>query len=103
MEWDRANMMKAILVAVNAGAVLAAATVLSAGGNSVHLTSPIIGSASAQPIRPTEPYPGYIAYADNDVAVPTRGCYWTRLPVYDNARKVVGWLGRPVAVCPASP
>ena len=97
--------MKAMLVAISAGAILAAATVLSAGGNSVKLTSAIIAGApaSAQPTRPTEPYPGYIAYADNDVTVPAPGCYWTRLPVYDSARKVVGWLGRPVAVCPASP
>jgi hypothetical protein len=96
--------MKAILVAISAGAILAAATVLWAGGDSVKLTRVVVAgsSASAQPTHPTEPYPGYIAYADNDITVPAPGCYWTRLPVYDNARKVVGWLGRPVAVCPAS-
>jgi hypothetical protein len=94
--------MRTILVAFGAVVIFAAATVFSLGGDSVKATSAIIAgaSASAQPTYPTEPHPGYIAYADHDVTVPASGCYWTRLPVYDNARKLVGWLGRPVAVCP---
>lgn len=97
--------MRAIRVATGSLAIIAAATVASWGNDSVKLVTPIItdASASAGPTRPSEPYPGYVAYADNDVTVPAPGCYWTRLPVYDNARKVVGWLGRPVAVCPANP
>jgi hypothetical protein len=95
--------MRTILVAIGAVAVLAAATVFSLGGDSVEMANAIItgASASAQPTYPAEPHPGYIAYADHDVTAPAPGCYWTRLPVYDNTRKVVGWLGRPVAVCPS--
>ena len=33
------------------------------------------------------------------VAAPGPGCYWTRMPVYDMYGNVVGWRGRPVAVC----
>jgi hypothetical protein len=97
--------MKAILVAVGVVASLAVATEISLGGDSIKLTSALIAAAptSAQPAHPIEPHPGYIAYAEHDVAAPAPGCYWTRLPVYDNARNIVGWLGRPVAVCPAAP
>ena len=94
--------MRTILVAIGAVATVAAATVFSRGGTSVDVASTIVAGAPASsgPAYPTEPYPGYIAYADYDVTVPAPGCYWTRLPVYDNARKVISWLGRPVAVCP---
>jgi hypothetical protein len=97
--------MKAILVAVGVVASLAAATTFSLGGESIKLTSTLVAAAptSAQPANPTEPHPGYIAYAEHDVAAPAPGCYWTRLPVYGNDRKIIGWLGHPVTVCPAAP
>jgi hypothetical protein len=62
----------------------------------------IIGSAVAAP-RPAyvvAPAPGYVAYPAYAAAVPAPGCYWTRQPVYDVAGNIVGWRGRPVAVCP---
>jgi hypothetical protein len=94
--------MRTMVAAVGAVAILAGATLYSRGGDSVSVSSTIVAGApiSTRPAYPTEPYPGYIAYADYDVTVPAPGCYWTRLPVYDNARTVVGWLGRPIAVCP---
>ena len=62
----------------------------------------IIGSAVAAP-RPAyvvAPAPGYVAYPAYAAAVPAPGCYWTRQPVYNVNGNVVGWRGRPVAVCP---
>jgi hypothetical protein len=38
-------------------------------------------------------YPAYAA------PLPGPGCYWTRMPVYDMYGNVIGWRGRPVAVC----
>ena len=60
----------------------------------------IIGSAVAQP-RPVvvAPGPGYVAYPAYAAPLPGPGCYWTRMPVYDAFGNVVGWRGRPVAVC----
>jgi hypothetical protein len=94
--------MKPILIAVGVVASLAAATALSQGGDSVLVTRAIVAAPPApeSAAYPTHPQPGYIAYKDYDVAVPTPGCYWTRSPIYDAERKIVGWRGRPMAVCP---
>ena len=96
--------MKTILVAIAVVASLAAATVLSRGGDSIKVTNAgaiIAGPPPpARPAYPKVPHPGYIAYADYDLAVPAPQCYWTRLPVYDADRNIVGWRGSPVAVCP---
>jgi len=54
----------------------------------------IIGSALARP------YPGYVVYSGAYASPPPPGCYWTRQPVYDAVGNVIGWRGRPVAVCP---
>ena len=35
----------------------------------------------------------------NAAPLPGPGCYWTRMPVYDMYGNVIGWRGRPVAVC----
>jgi hypothetical protein len=91
--------MKAIVIATVMLASLAAATAFSLDRESIKVTSAV--ARSMQPVHPTEPHPGYVAYPDYDVAAPGPGCYWTRLPVYDTARNRIGWLGRPVAVCPA--
>jgi hypothetical protein len=45
------------------------------------------------------PGPGYVVYPGYAAALPGPGCYWTRMPVYDAYGRVVGWRGRPVAVC----
>jgi len=62
----------------------------------------IIGSAVAQPPPPAvvvAPGPGYVAYPAYAAPLPGPGCYWTRVPVYDAFGNIVGWRGRPVAVC----
>ena len=62
----------------------------------------IIGSAVAAPPPPAvvvAPGPGYVAYPAYAAALPGPNCYWTRMPVYDAFGNVVGWRGRPVAVC----
>ena len=62
----------------------------------------IVGSALAGP-RPAyvvAPAPGYVAYAEYGAPLPGPSCYWTRRPVYDYYGHVIGWRGRPVAVCP---
>jgi len=61
----------------------------------------IVGSALAAP-RPAYvvgPAPGYVAYAGYAAPLPGPSCYWTRRPVYDAYGNVIGWRGRPVAVC----
>jgi hypothetical protein len=66
------------------------------------VTGAIVGSAIAnsQPAYVVAPGPGYMAYPGYAVALPGPNCYWTRMPVYDAYGRVVGWRGRPVAVCP---
>jgi hypothetical protein len=57
----------------------------------------------ASNLRPTflsVPDPGYIVYSGYAGALPGPSCYWTRIPIYDSDRNVIGWRGRPVAVCP---
>jgi hypothetical protein len=97
--------MKPILIAIGVATCLVAATAFSQGGNSVLVTRAIVAGPPApeSAANPTHPQPGYIAYNDYDVAVPAPGCYWTRLPIHDAEHKIVGWRGRPVAVCPQSP
>jgi hypothetical protein len=62
----------------------------------------IVGSAIAnsQPAYVVAPGAGYVAYPGYAVALPGPNCYWTRMPIYDAYGRVVGWRGRPVAVCP---
>ena len=61
----------------------------------------IVGSAIAnsRPAYVVSPGPGYVAYPSYAVALPGPNCYWTRRPVYDAYGNVIGWRGRPVAVC----
>ena len=94
--------MKVVLAALFAAATLAAAAATSLGADTVRVTGPIVVSAATE-LRPayvTSPDPGYISYADNSAALPGLNCYWTRLPLYDLDHNVIGWRGRPVAVCP---
>jgi hypothetical protein len=61
----------------------------------------IVGSAIAnsQPAYVVAPPVGYVAYPAYYAALPGPNCFWTRRPVYDAYGNVVGWRGRPVAVC----
>jgi hypothetical protein len=61
----------------------------------------IVGNAVAnsQPAYVAAPGPGYVVYPAYAAPLPGPGCYWTRMPVYDMYGNVVGWRGRPVAVC----
>ena len=62
----------------------------------------IVGAAIAnsRPAYVVAPGPGYAVYPGYAVALPGPSCYWTRMPVYDAYGNVVGWRGRPIAVCP---
>jgi H+/Cl- antiporter ClcA len=62
----------------------------------------IVGSAIAnsRPAYVVAPGPGYAVYPGYAAVLPGPGCYWTRMPVYDVYGNVIGWRGRPVAVCP---
>ena len=55
--------------------------------------------ANSRPAYVVAPGPGYVAYPAYAAALPGPNCYWTRMPVYDGFGNVVGWRGRPVAVC----
>ena len=61
----------------------------------------IVGSAIAnsRPAYVVAPSPGYVRYPAYAAGLPGPNCYWTRMPVYDRFGNVVGWRGRPVAVC----
>jgi hypothetical protein len=62
----------------------------------------IIGNAvanAAPPAYVAPPAPGYVVYPAYAAPLPGPGCYWTRMPVYDMYGNVIGWRGRPVAVC----
>jgi hypothetical protein len=61
----------------------------------------IVGSAiaNAGPAYVVAPPPGYVAYPAYYAGLPGPNCFWTRRPVYDYYGNVVGWRGRPVAVC----
>ncbi len=106
--------MKTTLTALVAAAAIAAASAaapttaearcvgcaVGAGVVGGLLAGAIIGSAVANS-RPAyvAPGPGYVAYPAYAAALPGPNCYWTRMPVYDYYGNVVGWRGRPVAVC----
>jgi hypothetical protein len=62
----------------------------------------IVGSAVAAgpgPAYVVAPAPGYVVYSAYRAPLPGPNCYWTRMPVYDAYGNMVGWRGRPVAVC----
>src|SRR6266849_6275313 len=93
--------MKAILTALGAAATLAVATTASFGAGSLSVTGAIVVSAAADaPAYLAAPDPGYILYSGYAAALPSPTCYWTRMPIYDSDRNVIGWRGRPVGVCP---
>jgi hypothetical protein len=109
------TLMKKTLVALMTAATIAVATAASptpadarcygcgvgAGLVGGFVAGAIVGSALAGP-RPAyvvAPAPGYVVYTGYAAPLPGPSCYWTRMPVYDAYGNVIGWRGRPVAVC----
>jgi hypothetical protein len=95
--------MKRMTAFIIAAAALAAATEASLAGASGDgsVRGAIVGDmANERPAYLPAPDPGYIAYPKYAAALPAPTCYWTRIPVYDSQGNVIGWRGRPVAVCP---
>jgi hypothetical protein len=99
--------MKTIAIAliVSTTALLAVATAVSSRADLIDgfVRKAIVGKASSEGGRSAylrAPDPDYIPYPGYDAALPNPNCYWTRMPVYDSNDKVVGWRGRPVAICP---
>jgi len=94
--------MKTMLVALAMAATLAVAAAALLGDRSGRLTSTVEVSAAANERAAylAAPDPGYILYSGYAAILPGPNCYWTRMPVYDIDHTVIGWRGRPVAVCP---
>src|SRR6266567_3765132 len=59
----------------------------------------LAAAATVATANAAAPGPGYVVYPAYAAPLPGPGCYWTRMPVYDMYGNVVGWRGRPVAVC----
>src|SRR5262249_22624570 len=93
--------MKAVLTGLVGASTFVIATTAWSTADSVSIKGALLlGTSSGdQSLCPAAPYPGYIAYSEFTGALPGPNCYWTRFPVYDADRNVVGWRGRPVAVC----
>src|SRR5262249_56355622 len=75
---------------------------VGAGAVGGFVAGAILGNAIANAAPPpayVAPAPGYVVYPAYAAPLPGPGCYWTRMPVYDMYGNVVGWRGRPVAVC----
>jgi hypothetical protein len=93
--------MKAMLAGAMAfGGILTFATTAVLAANSVNVTGAVVVDPAANPNLVAVPYPGYILYSGHEAELPVSNCYWTRMPIYDPSRNVIGWRGRPVAVCP---
>jgi hypothetical protein len=58
-----------------------------------------VANAAPGPAYVAAPGPGYVVSPAYAAPLPGPRCYWTRMPVYDMYGNVVGWRGRPVAVC----
>jgi hypothetical protein len=111
------TLMKKTLIALAAAATVAttiAATptpadarcfgcAVGAGVLGGFVAGAIVGNAvanAAPPAYVAGPGPGYVVYPAYAAPLPGPRCYWTRQPVYDMYGNVVGWRGRPIAVCP---
>jgi hypothetical protein len=107
------TLMKKTLTVLVAAATLAVATAASpttadarcygcgvgAGLVGGFVAGAIVGSALARPAYVVAPGPGYVVYSGYAAPLPGPSCYWTRMPVYDAYGNMIGWRGRPVAVC----
>ena len=98
---SKGTLMKATLTAVVATGTLMAAITASFGASTLDPKGAIVvgTAANPQPAYVAAPNPGYIAYAGYDAPLPGPGCYWSRMPLYGQNGDVIGWRGRPVAVC----
>jgi hypothetical protein len=67
------------------------------GGGALAATA--VPNAAPAPAYVAGPAPGYVVYPAYAAPLPGPRCYWTRQPVYDMYGNVVGWRGRPIAVC----
>lgn len=86
-----------------AAAWVAVPTICLAGGPIDEFVKvAIVGKqpASVPPAHLTKPEPGYVSYYGHPEPLPGASCYWTRMPVHDFKGQIIGWRGRPVAVCP---
>jgi hypothetical protein len=93
--------MKAMLAAALAvGGILSFATTAALAADFVAVRGAVVVDPAANPNVVAVPYPGYIVYSGHEAEPPASNCYWTRMPIYDPSRNVIGWRGRPVAVCP---
>jgi hypothetical protein len=68
-------------------------------GNAIANAAPAPAYAAPPPAYVAAPPPGYVVYSAYGAPLPGPRCYWTRQPVYDMYGNVVGWRGRPIAVC----
>jgi hypothetical protein len=96
--------MKTALAALVAVSALAAAMTTSCAAGLIDgaTSAAVMGNpaVNARPSYLPAPDPGYIIYPDSAAALPSANCYWTRKPLYNLDHNVIGWRGRPVAVCP---
>jgi hypothetical protein len=93
--------MKASLTALTIGAlVIGAADSVEAASVDIADAIVVDTAAALQPAYLATPNPRYILYSGYNAALPGPGCYWTRMPMYDSHHEVIGWQGRPMAVCP---
>ena len=58
-----------------------------------------VGCAVGAGERPGDAPPGYVSYPAYGEPLPGPNCSWFRMPIYDVYGNMVGWRGRPVAVC----
>src|SRR5262245_38313025 len=110
------TLMKKTLVALAAAATVATAIAaaptpadarcfgcaVGAGVLGGFVAGAIVGNAVADAAAPAyagAAGAGDVAYPGYSAPLAGPGCYWTRMPVYDMYGNVVGWRGRPVAVC----
>ncbi len=67
-------------------------------GNAIANSAPAPVYVAPAPYVAAAP-PGYVVYSAYGAPLPGPRCYWTRQPLYDAYGNVVGWRGRPIAVC----
>jgi hypothetical protein len=68
-------------------------------GNAIANSAPAPVVVAPAPAYVAAPPPGYVVYSAYGAPLPGPRCYWTRQPVYDVYGNMVGWRGRPIAVC----
>jgi hypothetical protein len=90
--------MRGIIAILAVAAMSGVAMPAAWSGGSITIVT--ADNPNSEPLYVAAPRPDYIVYADDTAPLPGPNCYWTRVPVYDAEHNVVGWRGRPLAVCP---